>query len=174
MITKDQIAPSIDSPSLSGKRIDLAAFRGRTVLVKFHRFSGCPVARRQIDELIEQQPLLAAAGVETVVVLHSSADKVAPNFTEAPGLHIVPDRDKGLYSAYDCEFAWGKLISPASWGATFGSFAHGYFPQATRFHGGVIGVPADFLIDGAGTVAAAHYGRHFGDSWTAADVLAQL
>ncbi|MBV9194038.1 MAG: hypothetical protein JO168_07810 [Solirubrobacterales bacterium] len=138
------------------------------MLVEFHRFSGCPIARCQVDDLIEAQQALSTAGIETIVVLHSSEEKMNPNFDEVPGLHLIADREKRLYRAYQAEFRWRKLFSLASWRATF---ARGYFPQITRFQGGILGVPCDFLIDEHGTLAAAHYGTHFGDSWTAADAL---
>ena len=74
MLSTKQPAPPIDTVSLSGRPIDLGEFHGKKVLVKFHRFSGCPVARRQIHDLIEDQEALNAAGIETIVVLHSSQE----------------------------------------------------------------------------------------------------
>jgi len=174
MLTASRSAPRSHLTCLSGERLDLHNFRGRPVLVKFHRFSGCPVARHQIDQFIARLPELTGAGVEMIIVLHSSADKVAPNFAERSGLHIVADRDKTLYRAWACTFDRRRLLSPASWRATLAALRHGYLPQPTRFQGGVVGIPADFLIDGAGLIAEAHYGRHFGDSWTVDDVLARL
>jgi peroxiredoxin len=168
---RKQPAPTIDTISLSGDRVDLAQFRGKKVLVKFHRFSGCPVARRQVHDFINEQGTLNAAGIETIVVLHSSAAKMRPNFEEVAGLHLVPDPGKALYCAYHAEFRWRKLFSIGSWRATFTSFARGYFPQFTRFEGGIVGVPSDFLVDEEGTIAVTHHGAHFGDSWSASDAL---
>jgi peroxiredoxin len=168
---RKQPAPMIDTISLSGDRLDLAQFRGKKVLVKFHRFSGCPVARRQVHDLINEQDVLNAAGIETIVVLHSSAAKMRPNFEEVAGLHLVPDPGKTLYRAYQADFRWRKLFSIGSWRETFTSFARGYFPQFTRFEGGIVGVPSDFLVDEDGTIAVTHHGAHFGDSWSASDAL---
>jgi peroxiredoxin len=172
MLSARQPAPKINAISLSGRRIDLDEFRGKKVLVKFHRFSGCPVARRQIDDLVDQQETLNAAGVETIVVLHSSDEKMRPNFHEVPDLHLIPDPDKVLYRAYRVEFRWRRLFSLASWRETLLSLVRGYVPQFRRFEGGITGIPADFLLDEAGTIVAAHYGRHFGDSWTVDGVVA--
>jgi peroxiredoxin Q/BCP len=171
MLRVNEPAPPIDAVSLSGRRVDLAGLRGRKVLVKFHRFSGCPVCRRQVQDLLREQELLAGDGIETIVVLHSSAEKMKPNFDEVPGLHLVPDPDKALYRAYQAEFSWRRFLSTASWRETFASFRRGYFPQLSRFQGGVVGVPCDFLVDEEGMIAAAHYGAHFGDSWSAAEGL---
>jgi peroxiredoxin len=174
MLTTSQPAPRFDTTCLSGDSLDLDDLRGRPVLVKFHRFSGCPVARHQIDQFVARLPELTGAGVQTIIVLHSSAEQVAPNFAEQPGLHIVADRDKTLYRAWACAFDRRRLLSPASWRATMAAFGRGYLPQPTRFQGGVVGIPADFLVDRDGVIAEAHYGRHFGDSWTVDDVLARL
>ena len=171
MLKTKQCAPEINATSLSGRVIDLRDLKGKKVLVKFHRFSGCPIARRQVDDLIKAQEALGSAGIETIVVLHSSADKMHPNFDEVPGLHLVADPAKSLYRAYQAEFSWRKLFSLASWRETFASWVRGYFPQFTRFQGGILGVPCDFLVDERGMLAATHYGSHFGDSWTAADAL---
>ena len=171
MLSPAQPAPPIDAVSLSGRPISLGEFRGKTVLVKFHRFSGCPVARRQVHDLIEDQEALNAAGIETIVVLHSSQEKMRPNFEEVPGLHLIADPEKALYRAYQAEFLWRRLLSAASWRETFASLVRGYLPQFTRFQGGIVGIPSDFLLDEQGTIIATHYGQHFGDSWTAADAL---
>ncbi len=172
MLSTNQPAPPIDAVSLSDRPIDLEEFHGKKVLVKFHRFSGCPVARRQIHDLIDDQEALNAAGIETIVVLHSSQEKMRPNFDEVPGLHLIADPKKALYRAYQTEFSWRRLLlSAASWRETFASFARGYLPQFNRFQGGIIGIPSDFLLDEHGTIIATHYGQHVGDSWTAADAL---
>jgi len=171
MLTKNQIAPTIEARSISNHPIDLHALRGKNVLIKFHRFSGCPVARCQIDEFIERQGELNGAGIETVVLLHSSKDRLLPNFKEVPGLHIVADRQKMFYRLFQSEFLLGKLFSIASWRATFASFLKGYFPQFHRFEGGILAVPSDFLLDSGGRIVDLHYGKHFGDSWTVSEVL---
>jgi hypothetical protein len=62
MLTKNQLAPAIRTTSVSGQPINLSTLRGkREVLIKFHRFSGCPVARCQIDDLLKRQDELNAA-----------------------------------------------------------------------------------------------------------------
>ena len=169
MLSTKQPAPPINAVSISGRPVELSEFPGKKVLVKFHRFSGCPLARRQIHELVEGQEALNAAGIETIVVLHSSAEKMRPNFDEVPGLHLIGDPEKTLYHAYQAEFRWRRLLSAATWAETLASFTRGYLPQVTRFQGGII--PCDFLLDEDSTIIATHYGRHFGDSWTATDAL---
>jgi peroxiredoxin Q/BCP len=171
MLTKDQTAPNISSSSIGGQPIDLSALRGKRVLVKFHRFSGCPVAQNQIHELIERQTELNASGIETIVLMHNSREKIEPIYKEVPGLHIIADRQKKFYRLYDSEFTWKALFSLASWRITFISFFKGYYPRFNRFQGGIIAVPSDFLINEKGAIVNLHYGKHFGDSWSVSEVL---
>jgi peroxiredoxin len=170
-MTKNLAAPSIQAKSINDQVINLSGFYGKKVLIKFHRFSGCPLARCQIQELIERQDELNDAGIETVVLLHSSKEKILSNFREVPGLHIIADPEKKIYRQYHSEFSWGKLFSISSWRETFKSFFKGYFPQFNRFEGGIIAVPSDFLLDKKGKIADFHYGKHFGDSWTVQDII---
>ena len=59
MLTKNLPAPEINADSINGQRIDLYRLRGKKVLIKFHRFSGCPIAQCQIHEFID-----AAEGIK--------------------------------------------------------------------------------------------------------------
>jgi len=174
MLYKNQLAPEFVINSINEQPIDLYGFRGKKVLLKFHRFSGCPVARSQINEFMKRQKELNAAGIETIVFLHNSKDKVRSVWQERPGLHIVADKQKEIYKLFQSEFRISKLFSISSWAATFRAFFHGYFPLFNRFQGGIVGLPSDFLIDEYSMIRELHYGRHFGDSWMASDVLEKL
>jgi peroxiredoxin len=174
MLIKNQMAPEFVINSINEESIDLYKFKGKKVLLKFHRFSGCPVARNQITEFMKHQKELNAAGVETIVFLHSSKDKVRSVLHEVPGLHIVADKKKKIYKLFQSEFLIIKLFSLSSWIATFAAIFRGYFPLFNRFEGGIVGVPSDFLIDENSIIRELHYGRHFGDSWPASQVLGKL
>ena len=174
MLTKNQLAPEIITHTISDQPLDLYALRGKKVLIKFHRFSGCPVAQWQVHELIGRQKELNAAGIETVLFLHSSKEKILSNFSEVPGLHIVADKKKIFYKLFQSEFLWKKIFSLASWRAVFISFFKGYFPQFNKFEGGIVAVPSDFLVDEKSRIAYLHYGKDFGDSWSVSDVLSKM
>jgi thioredoxin-dependent peroxiredoxin len=174
MLTKNQIAPEIVANSIGDQQIDLYKLRGKKVLIKFHRFSGCPVCQHQIHTFIKEYNALAAAGIETIVFMHSSKKKILSNFNEVPGLHIIADRQKTFYHLFYSEFLWRKVFSMASWISIFTAFFNGYFPQFNKFEGGVIGVPSDFLVDEKSMISNLHYGKHFGDSWSVSDVLGRI
>jgi hypothetical protein len=114
---------------------------------------------------------LVAAGIETIIFMHSSKEKILSNFKEVPGLHIIADKQKTFYHLFHSEFLWKKIFSIASWRSIFVAFFKGYFPHFNKFEGGVVGVPSDFLVNEESMITDLHYGKHFGDSWTVSDVL---
>lgn len=171
MLQKGQKAPDFTAMSLSQKEIRLSDLKGKMVLMKFHRFSGCPVCRNQFHEFIESSSTLQKAGLETILIMHSSRNKILPNFKENAGISIIPDKRKVLYKLFHSRFKFNKFFSSNSWKATLSAVSRGYFPQFHRMEGGVIGVPSDFLISENGTLTEVHYGNHFGDSWNLETVL---
>lgn len=171
MLKKGQTAPEILASSVMDEQISLNALRGRKVLIKFHRFSGCPVCQYQIHEFLKHQDALNTAGIETLLFMHSSKDKILSNFKEVKGLHIIPDKPKMFYKKYNSQFSWKKFFIISSWRITLASIFKGFFPQFNKFEGGVTAVPSDFLIDENGKIEELKYGKHFGDSWSVADVL---
>lgn len=173
MLAKNQPAPAIDAYSISDQHIELSELRGKKVLIKFHRFCGCPVAQYQIHELIERQNELNDSGIETIVFMHSTKQKILSNFKETPGLHIIPDCKKTYYRLYQSQFSLRKFFSLASWRVTFEAIFKGNFPHFNKFGGGVLGVPSDFLLDKNGMITDLHYGQHFGDSWTVSEIISK-
>ena len=170
-LLKNQVAPAIFANSINNEIIDLNALKGKKVLIKFHRFSGCPVCQCQVHEFINEQYKLKAAGIETLVFMHSSKNKIQSNFKEVPGLHIIGDKPKAFYHQYYSQFSWRKFFSIASWRVTMAAIFKGYFPHFNKFEGGIVGLPSDFLLDENNRIIDLHYGKHFGDSWTVTDVL---
>jgi peroxiredoxin len=174
MLTKNQLAPRLSTQTINGENVDLSGYRGKKVLIKFHRFSGCPVARFQVNEFIGRQKELNIAGIETIIFLHSSVNKVQSNFKEVPGLHIIADKQKIFYQLFQSEFSWKALFLIDSWRSTFTSVFQGYFPHFNKFEGGITGIPSDFLVDEQGKIVDLNYGKHFGDTWSVSEVLNKL
>ncbi len=174
MIFRNQTSPTIVANSISNKPIDLSQMRGKKVLIKFHRTSGCPVAQRQINELAEQQDKLNAKGIQTIVFLHSSEENITPIYKEVPGLHIIADKNKMYYQLFTSRVTWTAMFSPASLRENFRSFLKGYFPHFSKFEGGVSTLPSDFLLNESGRIVDYHYGDHVGDWWTVPEILSKL
>lgn len=167
-------APVFAADSLGGRRVDLAALRGRTVLVKFYRFATCPVCNLHLHHFIKDYRALEALALTTIVIFHSPAAKLEASRRDAAPFDLVPDPDKRIFRAFSVETRLSGMFSPAVMRDYMRALAAGFPPGMLTSDGGITGNPADFIVDAAGRIAFAHYGRHYADSLTAeqvADVL---
>jgi peroxiredoxin len=163
-------APVFTAQTLGGRLVDLAALRGRTVLLKFYRFATCPVCNLHLHHFIKDYRHLEALGLTTVVLFHSPAAKVEESRREATPFDLVPDPDKRIFRAYGVETGWAGMVSPAVMRDYMRALAAGFPPGMLTSDGGITGNPADFIVDADGRIAFAHYGRHYADSLGAAEV----
>jgi hypothetical protein len=86
---------------------------------------------------------------------------------------FVADPDKKLYKAFGVKASIMSVLNPKAWPAAVkGLFAQGPgFPSRGE---SALGLPADFLIDSAGMVITAHYGKHASDQLEFDDLLEQV
>jgi peroxiredoxin len=158
--------------TITGDRISLHAFAGTPVLLMFFRYASCPMCNLRLHDLAGELPRLAARGLQSVAVFHSSARRVrAAAGSRRYPLHLVADPRFALYRAYGVETSWPRMLL---------SFARpGFYVDWVRsmrhgFWGGVdmqmAKLPADFLIAPDGTVARAHYGRDIGDHLSLSEI----
>ena len=164
-------APEFAADALSGKRVDLAALNGRTVLLKFYRFATCPVCNLHMHRFIQEYRALEALGLTTVVLYHSSAEKLAASRHDAAPFDLVPDPNKQIFRAYGVETGWAGMFSPAVMRDYVKALKAGFSPGLLTSDGGITGNPADFIIDANGRIAFAHYGKHYADSLDAAEIV---
>lgn len=163
-------APVFAADSLGGRRVDLAALRGRTVLLKFYRFATCPVCNLHLHHFIKDYRLVEALGLTTVVVFHSPAEKLEASRREASPFDLVPDPDKRIFRAFGVETGLAGMFSPAVMRDYMRALAAGFPSGMLTSDGGITGNPADFIVEANGRIAFAHYGKHYADSLTAAEV----
>jgi peroxiredoxin len=163
-------APVIKAEALGGRLVDLAALRGRTVLLKFYRFATCPVCNLHLHGFIKDYRQVEALGLTTVVLFHSPAEKLEGTRPEHVPFDLVPDPDKGIFRAFGVETGWAGMFSPAVMRDYMRALAAGFPPGLTTSDGGITGNPADFIVDADGRIAFAHYGRHYADSLGAAEI----
>src|SRR5580704_5218108 len=99
------LAPNFSVQALGGRTVDLAALRGRMVLLKFYRFATCPVCNLHMHRFVQDYKMLRALGLTTVVLYHSPADKLeAANATfDLPPFDLIPDQEKRIFRAYGAE-----------------------------------------------------------------------
>lgn len=155
-------APALITTDFLGNPVDLAALRGRPVLLSFYRYASCPVCNLRMHSIIQAYPQWAAKGLAVVAVFQSPTASIAQYVgrQDAP-FPIVPDPGMALYRRFGVEARWAGLLSPKGMLAALKAFGKGFLPG--RVDGPVQRTPADFLIDAQGRIALAHYGTHIDD-----------
>lgn len=88
-------APAIDGVDLEGKRVKLADFRGKVVLVSFWG-SWCGPCRAEIPEHVEMRKELASKGFEIVSVNSGDSPKVARAYADELGIDYPIVVDDGI------------------------------------------------------------------------------
>jgi peroxiredoxin Q/BCP len=163
-------APNFSVQALGGRQIDLAAFRGRPVLLKFYRFATCPVCNLHMHRFIKEYDKVQALGITAVVLYHSPVEKLQAANIDLPPFPLVPDAEKLIFKAYGVERSWAGMFSFAVMREYIRAVCAGFPPGMLTSDGGITGNPADFLIDGDGRIVYAHYGRHYADSLEAPQI----
>lgn len=163
-------APDFTAQALGGRTVDLAALRGRTVLLKFYRFATCPVCNLHLHRFVHDYGMLQALGLTTVVLYHSPAEKLQATNIELPPFDLVADPEKRIFRAYGVETGLAGMFSPAVMRDYLRALMAGFPPGMLTSDGGITGNPADFIIDADGRVAFAHYGRHYADALDARQI----
>ena len=169
-LTVGMTAPMFAAETLAGKRVALAALRGRTVLLKFYRFATCPVCNLHMHRFIKEYGALEALGLTTVVLYHSPAERLQSAQRSVVPFDLVPDPDKRIFRTYGVETGWAGMLSSAVMRDYARALMAGLPPGLLTSDGGITGNPADFIVDADGRIAFAHYGRHYADSLDAAGI----
>lgn len=171
----DSVLPR-ELTTIGADRIRLPAAEGLTHL-QFRRFAGCPVCNVHLRSVARRHDELVAAGIGEVAVFHSPAETMLPHHAELP-FAAVADPCRALYAEFGVESSpkanlhprvWTTPLKWQSWSVVVSGLRAGGKPGPRG--DGMLGLPADFLIDPAGKVLAAHYGRHAGDHWPVDEVL---
>lgn len=152
----------LDSP-WSGPRDFYAETEGRSAVLVFLRYLGCPISRLEGDALKREVGLLTGKGARVFVFLQSAPDTLAQTLTpDAWPFEIAADPAGRIYRLYAVE-AGGVLayLRPRGLLAAARAMASGY--RHGRFEGRETQLPAAFVIDAARKIRFAHYGRHIGD-----------
>ena len=170
-LTVGTLAPAFKALTRDGGEFDLAAFRGRTVLVKFYRFATCPVCNLHLHRFLREYPAVKALGLETVVLYHSPQARLEKKQREETPFPLVADPDKRIFRTFGVEQSWRGMFSLAVWRDYLLAMLKGFSPGMLSHDGGITGHPADFIVDPDGRIAYAHYGKDYADSMTAADVV---
>lgn len=154
-------APRLRLVDVEGRLVMFGA-RARPALVCFFGDAACAFCNVYVYELIRHYEQLARRGVEVIVLYNATQEAVWRFVAGRPRpFPIIADAPSIAFRACGVERSW--------WGKLRGLVLHApTFLRGLRMVG-MAGLnanatmPADFLIDGDGTVVEAHYGADPGD-----------
>ena len=161
--------PVISASTIHGNPARIPNPEVRYVHLQFRRFAGCPVCNFHLHNLSKRHADIEAAGLREVVFFHASRAEMLKYQAELPCDSAV-DPSKTLCRQFGVETSLLAPLHPAVlWAGFRGVLATRRFYK--RAENGILGLPADFLIDARGEGFAAHYGAHAYDNWDADEVL---
>jgi thioredoxin-dependent peroxiredoxin len=160
-----QHAVPFTAETIDGATISLAQFSGRPLLLMFFRYASCPMCNLRLHDFARHYPSLEQRGLRAVAVFHSSAASIRAHAgARQYPFSLVADPEFRVYRAYEVERSWPRLLAsmarPRFYVDWVRSMANGFWGGAARE---MAKMPADFLIDAAGRIVIAHYGRDIGD-----------
>ena len=165
-----QVFPALRSRTIHGRELAIPD-SGRWVHLQFRRFAGCPICNLHLQAFVRRHDEIVGAGLEEVVVFHSTDAELLPYQGKFP-FAVVGDPLKELYKRYGVETSLGAILNPAAWGAALrGNLARDKPKMPLAPNGGILGLPADFLVAPDGTLHSAHYGAHADDHWSVDEVI---
>jgi len=140
------------------------------VHLQFRRFAGCPICNLHLHTFIQRYPEIQSAGIQEVVLFHSSKAALLPYQGSFP-FDVVGDPEKKLYVQFGVQSSIFSILNPSVWPTIFKANSETDKPNGDP-EGGPLGLPADLLISPEGKVVASHYGRHAYDQWSVDELLA--
>ena len=160
-------APPFSQESVNHGTVSLEDYRGKVTLLVFGRHLGCPVCQYDWDALIE---MTRETEAEVIYFTQSSPENARRYLEESPAdfpVIPVPEED-GRYGVYDDygvgNFGLGtavKLIMRTREARKAGKVHGEYEGKETQS-------PADFIVDGEGTILRANVGVFEADEIKAA------
>jgi len=162
--------------TITGESVRLPAPHGLTHL-QFRRFAGCPICNVHLRTIARRHTEITAAGITEIAVFHSPADDMLPHQGGFP-FAAIADPSRVLYREFGVSSsafalthprAFSSPFKPQIWSVMIDSFRAGSspFPKGET----IKGLPAEFLINPAGVIQAAKYGRHASDHWSVDELL---
>lgn len=162
-------APTIAASTIHGKPIHVPDPRPRYVHLQFRRFAGCPVCNFHLLTMGRRHAEIAAAGIRQLVFFHSSREEMLKYQAQLP-FDCIADPGKKYFKAFGVETSVRALLNTrVFWsGLRWILAARRFYTQAEN---GILGLPADFLIDAQGRIVACKYGTHADDHWEVDELL---
>ena len=162
-------APAIAASTIHGKPAHVPDPLPRYVHLQFRRFAGCPVCNFHLLTMGRRHAEIAAAGIRQLVFFHSSREEMLKYQAQLP-FDCIADPGKKYFKAFGVETSVRTLLNPrVFWsGLRWILVARRFY---TRAENGILGLPADFLVDAQGRIVACKYGAHADDHWEVDELL---
>lgn len=137
---------------------------GRWTHLQFRRYSGCVICNLHLQEIINRQTEIKAAGINEVIFFQSSQAYLLAQFSDKP-VNLIADAELRYYREFGVENSLMSIANPTAWWPGFTAmFKFGI--QLPKKGESPLGLPADFLMDDQGKLVAVHYGKHAYDQWS--------
>jgi len=170
--------PTLELTATSGQLVTVPDPAGNFVHLQLRRFAGCPICNLHLRSIVTRHDEIRDHGIREVVVFHSTAAELAKHEAELP-FPLIADPERELYRRLGVERRPSSLLSTRALRAAIAGQAAALGNRSTmrgalgpiKPTGGVLGLPADFLIASDGRVAALKYGQHAYDQWTVDELL---
>ncbi len=165
-------APALTLHTIHNQALNIPSPHARYTHLQFRRFAGCPVCNFHLLTMGKRHAEIAAAGVHQIVFFHSSQQEMLKYQAQLP-FDCVADIRKQYFRAFGVETSRWALFNPRILWSGFR-----WILASRRFYNkaenGILGLPADFLLDAQGRVLACKYGQNADDQWDAAELLSQI
>ena len=169
---------TLELTAISGQLVTIPDPAGNFIHLQFRRFAGCPICNLHLRSIVTRHDEIRSHGIQEVVVFHSTAAELAKHEAELP-FPLIADPERELYRRLGVEHRPSSLLSARALRAAIAGQTAALGKRSTmrgrlgpiRPTGGLLGLPADFLIAPDGRVAALKYGEHAYDQWTVDELL---
>jgi peroxiredoxin len=170
--------PTLELAATSGRPVTIPDPAGDFVHLQLRRFAGCPICNLHLRSIVMRHDEIRSHGIREVVVFHSTAAELTKYESELP-FPLIADPERELYRRLGVERGPSALLKARALRAMIAgqtaalvrrSAMRGPLGPITPT-GGLLGLPADFLIAPDGRLAALKYGKHAYDQWTVDELL---
>ena len=162
--------PPLKLTNIHDAEVTIPNAQYKFIHLQFRRFAGCPICNLHLQSVIQRLPEIEAAGIHEVVIFHSPKASLLPYQGKFP-FDVIGDPEKKLYAQFGVGSSIFAILDVRAWPAIARGNSAKDKPTAEP-EGGVLGLPADFLINAEGKIVASHYGRHAYDQWSVDELLA--
>lgn len=153
-----------------GRRVALADYAGRKLLLSFYRAAVCPLCNIRTWHLIDRYPAYQRRGFDIIAFFESSPAATHRYLDQlrAP-FPVIADLERSVYALYGLESsllgaAYARLFRGSAYREAARRRVGGTFMQNLTQMDGTFGrLPAEFLIGRDGRIRTAYYGRDAGD-----------